>query len=99
MRLSIQRQPSDPDHGFQVACASPSHTQSQLSFLPLSLTLAYLDLRRNVCFGGCGRCRYFVTETVGVGFRARFAFDLDVAMGLAVVGSVVLLRTLVSVYL
>lgn len=44
-----------------------------------------------VGFPDDGSGEFFVAEAVGIGFGVRFTFDLDVAMGCAVVGCVVLL--------
>lgn len=88
-----QRQVSYSNYGFQVASTSPSHAQPELSLLPASLNLSHLYLSRDDCFGvGGRRRRLLVAETVSVGLRARFAFDLDVAVRLAVVRGVVLSR-------
>lgn len=94
-------------HAFQVTRTSPPHSQPQPRLLPPPLPVAALALARGrtgartemhfplfgVGFpddGGGGAD--FVAEAVGVGFGVRLTFDLDLAVGCAVVGCVVLLH-------
>ena len=92
-------------HAFQIARTSPPHPQRQPRLLPPPLPAAALALAGQrtgaltemhfplfgVGFpddGGGGED--FVAEAVGVGFGVRLTFDLDLAVGCAVVGRVVL---------
>ena len=90
-------------HAFQVTRTSPPHPQPQprLFFPPFpvaalagrctgALTEMHFPLFGIGFADDSGGGEDFVAEAVGVGFGVRLAFDLDLAVGCAVVGCVVL---------
>lgn len=81
-------------HGLQIPRARPPHPQPQPLSSPPTLHLTFALARRFYlpCNDGCCHSRFRISKAVGVGFRVRFACDLDVAVRFAVVGGIVLER-------